>query len=167
MPVTNVAAYGINHAKAYKGQVADIQLSNAISKLNPTDEVIEFGTGVVRNPEGGSNAVKPPVAESVSGDIVGIVKREFINATRDGELMGAVPKKEFTCLTMGTIYVLTLEKVVQGEQVFLRVGETGTGNFCKSAGADGTLSVEFNGAKFAENAEANTLVKISINLGAV
>lgn len=164
MPVTNKTSYTLNHARAYVGQIADLQLTNRIAKTNATGEVIPFGTAVVRD---GAKKAKPPESGSVSADIIGVVIRERGNVTADSEVMGAVPGKELGCMTMGTMYVKTLDDVTTGDSVYVRVGETETGNFCKSAGADATLSVVYKDAFFAEDALADSIVKISVNLGGV
>lgn len=164
MPVTDKSSYSLNHARAYEGQIADLQLANRITKTNATTDTIPFGTVVVRD---GAKKAKPPESGSVSADIIGVVIRERGNVTADGQVMGAVPNKEFGCMTMGSMYVKTLVDVNAGDAVYVRVGATGTGHFCKSAGADATLSVAYANAFFAEDALADSIVKISVNLGGV
>ena len=164
MPITDKTSYTLNHARAYEGQIADLQLTNRIAKTNATSDIIPFGTVVVRD---GAKKAKPPESGSTGADIIGVVIRERGNVTADSQVMGAVPNKEFGCMTMGTIYLKTLEDVSAGDAVYARTGATGTGHVCKSAGADATLSVAYPNAFFAEDALADSIVKISVNLGGV
>jgi hypothetical protein len=155
-------SYSLNHGPAFAGMVADGQLNNIISKLNVDTAIIAYGKGVVRDGEGGA---KLPLAGSLAGDFLGVAVRELNRSYKDGDTFGAVQDKDFSVLTVGTVWVKALETVVAGDKVFVRVGATGTGDFCKTAGASATLSVEIPNAKFLTGAAANGLAKVSFVVG--
>lgn len=156
------SSYSINHNKAFAGQVADGQLANIISKLNTSGVNIAFGKAVFRDGETGAKAAAPT---NVAADFVGVAVRELNRAYADGAVFGAVPKKDFSVLTAGPIWVKAAETVAAGDPVFARVGATNQGDFAKAAGADGTLAVQVAGAKFVTGGNAGDLVQISLVVG--
>lgn len=155
-------AYGLNHGPAWAGMVADGQLDNAVSKLNNDTVTIPYGKGVVADGETGA---KLPTSASVAGDFVGVALRELNRSYTAADTFGAVMDKDFSVLTVGTIWVTVAEAVVARDPVFLRVGATQLGDFCKSAGSAATLSVQIPNAKFLTAASAGGLAKISIVVG--
>lgn len=155
-------SYGLNHGKAFAGMVADGELSNIISKLNTSDVTIPYGKAVFRD---GEDAAILPTDASTAGQFVGVAVRELNRAYMDGQAFGAVPHKDFSVLTAGVIWVTAAEAVTVGAPAFVRVGDTGTGDFAAAAGADDTLAVAIPNAKFVSAGAAGSLVKISLVVG--
>lgn len=156
------STYELNHAKAYAGMVADNELSNIISKLNPTDDTIPYGKAVFAINE---NEAGLPTDASTADEFVGVAVRELNRAYMDNQAFGAVPNKDFSVLTVGVIWVTAAEAVTARAPAFVRVGSTGTGDFAAAAGADATLAVAIPNAKFVSDAAAGELVKLSIVVG--
>ena len=154
--------YTLNHKPALMGQIADSRLRNVVSKTNTTDYVIPYGKGVVASGEDGA---KPPSSSSKATDFVGVAAYEKVRVTLEGNDMGALPKYKFSCLNQGVIWVRVLEDVEARDKVFLRVGATGAGDFCKSAGSSATASVELDDVRFVSKAAAGNLAKISLKVG--
>lgn len=143
------------HAPAFKGQVADLQLSNRVSKLNKGTETLLAGVAVQAD---GADAVK---AMSTGGVCIGIVVRELENVGPLGIAQG----RTGTVMTMGSIWVEAGEAVVAGDAAFAGVGADVLGTFTKSAGEAGTEAVAVPGAKFQSDAAKGQLVRLSLNIG--
>lgn len=151
----------IDHGVAYAGQVADLQLCNAVTKLNKGAVGIAYGKGVVTDGEDGA---KLPVPASTAEQFNGVVKYE-LNRARTATEAGATAKYDMTVVTHGVIWVTVLDTVAKDAPVYLRVGATGAGDFSGIEGAAGTLGVLLPGVKFVTGGDAGDLVKISLGLG--
>lgn len=162
MPVQTT--YATEHARAYAGQIADMQLANIVSKLNAeVSATIPYGKGVVRSGEGGAIL---PVAGSVAADFVGVAVRELNRAYADGDTFGAPVDMDLSVMTAGAIWVRAAEDgIAAGQPAFLRVGATNTGDFANDAGAAGTLSVAIPNAKFLSAGDEGDLVLLSLAIG--
>lgn len=156
------ASYDLNHGPAWAGMVADDQLANIISKLNTDAGTIAYGKGVVADGEGGA---KLPATGATAANFVGVAVRELNRAYTASDIFGAVVKKDFSVMTVGVIWVKVLEAVVARDPAFLRIGSTGTGDFCKTAGSAATESIAIPGAKFLTSASAGGLAKVSFVVG--
>lgn len=161
MPVQTT--YATEHDKLYSGMSPDLQLCNTVSRLNKGTDNIPYGKGVVTD---GDDGAKLPAAGSTAAQFNGVVLRELNRAYAESETFGAKAGYDFTVVTFGPIAVKTLEAVSKDDQVYLRVGSTGTGDFCKSAGSGVTASIEIPNAKFAASAGAGDLVVITLGVGA-
>lgn len=159
MPV--IGGNSIDHDFAYAGQVADLQLCNAVSKLNKTGASIAYGKGVVTDDE---ESAKLPVPASTAAQFNGVVKYELNRARQDGE-SGAPDGYDMTVVTEGVIWVTVLDTVAKDAPVYLRVGSTGTGDFSGVEGTGATLGVLLPNTKFLTGGDAGDLVKISLGLG--
>ena len=151
----------IDHGVAYAGQVADLQLRNAVSKLNKTDASIAYGKGVVTDDE---ESAKLPVPASTAAEFNGVVKYELNRARQDGE-SGAPDNFDMTVVTEGVIWVKVLDTVAKDAPVYLRVGATDAGDFSGIVGTGDTLGVLLPNTKFLTGGDAGDLVKISLGLG--
>lgn len=151
----------IDHGVAYAGQVADLQLCNAVSKLNKTGASIAYGKGVVTEDE---QSAQLPVPASTAAEFNGVVKYELNRARQTGET-GAPTGYDMTVVTEGVIWVKVLDTVAKDAPVYLRVGATDAGDFSGVEGADDTLGVLLPNAKFLTGGDAGDLVKISLGLG--
>lgn len=152
----------LEHGVAYKGQLADMQARNKISKLNKSGATIEYGLGLVTDGEG---AAKLPGDASTAAEFVGVLARELNRAYADGETFGAQDKRDMTIVTHGVVFVEALDTVTKDADVYLRVGSTGRGNFSGIAGAGVTAGVQIAGAKFLTGGDAGDLVKVSLGIG--
>lgn len=159
MAITNDVM--INHAPAFVGQVADIQISNKISKVNTDTVVIPYGYPVVRD---GENGAKMPTASSVAKDFVGVAMREY-QEIGVGSEFGIAPAHTGSVVTMGVVWVVAGADVTAGDAVYFGVGADVLGKFCKVAGSGATLAVAIAGAKFVSTALAGELVKVSLAIG--
>lgn len=160
MPVQGGNA--IDHGFAYAGMVADLQLCNAVSKLNKGTANIPYGSGVVTDGEDGAQL---PGAGSTAAEFNGVVKYELNRAHLDSAPDGATPKFDMTVVTHGVIWVKVLDTVAKDAPVYLRVGATGNGEFSGVVGTAATLGVLLPGVKFVTGGDAGDLVKISLGLG--
>ena len=162
MPVQTT--YATEHASAYAGQIADMQLANVVSKLNAeASDTIPYGKGVVRSGEGGAIL---PTSGSVAADIIGVAVREMNRAYEDGDTFGAPVDRDLSVMTAGAIWVKAAEDgIVAGQPAFLRVGATNTGDFANDVGSAGTLSVAISGAKFLTGGNTGELVLLSLAIG--
>lgn len=151
----------IDHGVAYAGQVADLQLRNAVSKLNKTGASIAYGKGVVTDDE---ESAKLPVPASTAAEFNGVVKYELNRARQDGE-SGAPDNFDMTVVTEGVIWVKVLDTVAKDAPVYLRVGATDAGDFSGIVGTGDTLGVLLPNTKFLTGGDAGDLVKISLGLG--
>lgn len=156
------ASYNLNHDALFAGMVVDDQLANIIGKLNTDVATIPYGKGVVADGEGGA---KLPATGAVAANFVGVVVRELNRAYAVGDTFGAVVKKDMSVGTVGVFAVKVLEAVNARDPAFLRIGSTGPGDFCKSAGSAATESIAIPGAKFLTSASAGGLAKISFVVG--
>lgn len=156
------ASYDLNHGAAWAGMVADDQLANIISKLNTDTATIPYGKGVVAD---GVDGAKLPATGATAVNFVGVAVRELNRAYGAGDAFGAVVKKDFSVMTVGVIWVKVLEAVVARDPAFLRIGSTGPGDFCKTAGSAATESIAIPGAKFLTSASAGGLAKVSFVVG--
>lgn len=164
MPV--IGGNTINHKSAYAGMVADLQLSNTVSKLNKSTTVtIPWGYGVVSD---GDDGAKLPVSASTAANFVGVVRRTLNRAYPDGATVGAVPQYDFDVVTSGAVWVTARVAVAKDDPVYVVVGDgTGTnqGQFSNVVGAAATLAVAVPDAKWLTAATAGQLAKISLNIG--
>lgn len=156
--------YAIQHAAAYAGMIADLQLANIVSKLNAeASATIPYGKGVVRSGVGGALL---PTSGSVAADFVGVAVRELNRAYADSDTFGAPVDRDLSVMTAGAIWVKAAEAgIVAGDAAFLRVGATNTGDFANDAGTGATLSVAIPGAKFLTSGGAGELVLLSLAIG--
>lgn len=159
MPV--LGGNAIDHGVAYAGQVADLQLCNAVSKLNKGTVGIAYGKGLVTDGEDGA---KLPESSSTAAEFNGVLKYE-LNRARTATETGATAKYDMTVVTTGVIWVTVLDDVEKDDAVYLRVGATGTGDFSGIVGTGATLGVLLPRAKFVSDGVAGGLVKISLGLG--
>lgn len=144
----------IYHKKAKKGLLGDTRKVDTIRCMNGTEDTIPYGVGVVRN----ENAeITMPTATSTAADFGGVTLLEY---NRDA--VGGIPvRRDATLLSKGSIYVELLEDVEFDDDVYWRVGETGNGNFCKSAGEGETLSVKLN-YKYKYSAKSGEIIKLEL-----
>ena len=149
--------YAINHEKLYAGMLIDGRLDDSFSLCNKQGEVIPFGKGLIKDAGG----AKLPTSSSKAEDFVGVALYEHLRAYKDGEEIGAIPDYDMTVIAFGVVAVKVLEDVVEGDAVYWRVGATGTGDFCKTAGSDATLSVELP-FKFMQSATSGSVAVIRI-----
>ena len=152
----------IDHAPAYAGMVADLQLSNRTSQLVKGANV-PFGYGVVRGAADGQ--VVLPTSGSVAGDFVGVAVYELNRAYTTGEVVGATKDMSGTFMTAGVIWASPAAAVADGDKVFLGVGATVAGRFTNAAGTAGTAAVEITGAKWLDTAASNGLSRVSLVIG--
>lgn len=151
----------LNHAAAYPGMVADLQLANRVSKLNATTATIPAGAAVQADTTPGS--VKPAAS---GGTVIGIVVRELVDVTLPGSVVGINPAATGTVLTDGVIWVPAYEAVTVGGDVYAGVGATVKGFYCAAAGSAGTEAVKIEGAKYLDAATAKgQLVRIKLTIG--
>lgn len=155
-------SYGLNHNPAYAGMVADGELANIISKLNVSDVVIRYGAAVIRDGETGA---RYPADDGIPNSFVGVAVRELNRSYMDGQVFGAVSKKDFSVMTVGVIWVRAAEAVTLNAPAFYRVGDDGLGDFAMAAGAGDTLAIAIPNAKFVTAGAAGSLVKLSIVVG--
>lgn len=153
MAITN--AVNLYHAPAFAGQVADLQLSNIVSKLNKGKETIPAGVAVQAD---GADAVK---ALATGGTPIGIVVRELENV---GPL-GIAAGRTGSVLTMGVIWVKAGAAVTAGAAAYAGVGTDVAGTFTAAAGDSTSAAIAVPGAKFLGDAAKGELVRISITIG--
>ncbi len=147
--------YSLEHAEAYQGQIADLQLANTISKLNKSGANIPYGYGVIRD---GDDAAKIAGAVFTADQIIGIACRTLDRAYTNGEVFGAQDGRDFSILTAGVIWVTAVNAVAPGDDVF--IGQDGTIRNVSTGGA-----IQITGAKFTTTATAGNLAKISLVIG--
>ena len=94
---------------------------------------------------------------------VGVAVRELNRAYNTGDTFGAVPAKDFSVLTAGTIWVTVRETVVPGDAACLIINATNPGDFKKTAGANDAVAI--TGAKFLTGATTGNLAKLSLVVG--
>ena len=157
MAITNKVR--LNHAPAFVGMVADLQLVNRVSRLNNTATVIPYGTAVE------ADATEGTVKPFVSGKFVGILIREMVDVTYDGKNFGLNPNQTGTFMTDGVIWVTAGETVAIGDDVFIGTGNDVKGMFTKQAGSSGTLAVALPNAKFLTAGNKGDLVRIKVTIG--
>lgn len=156
-------SYSSYHDPALKGMVADGQLSNAVSKHNPSASVIPYGTGVVTS---GENGCAAPVGGSTAAEFIGVVKYEVNRARVSSSDTGGIPaNQDGTIITVGTIWVTAQATVAKDDNVFLRVGTENKGDFSNAAGSGATASVQIPNAKWLTSANAGELAQISLKVG--
>lgn len=153
--MTVQTSYSFEHAVAYQGQIADLQLCNTVSKLNKSGATIPFGYAVIHD---GDDAAKIAGAVFTGSAVVGIVARELNRAYADGDTFGAPDDRDMTVVTSGVIWATTVDSATIGGNVY--ADQDGT--IRATAGATG---IQIPGAKFASSAGAGELVKVSLNIG--
>lgn len=159
------ASYALNHNPAFVGMVADGQPADIVSKLNNDTVIIQYGKAVVADASDLAQGAKLPVAGSTAADFIGVAVRELNRAYFENETFGAVVDKDFSVMTMGTIWVKAADAVTARQPAFFRVGATSTGDFTNAAGTGATASIAIPGAKFLTSAAAGDLVKVSFVVG--
>lgn len=163
MAITSTG-YGLNHGNAFAGMVADDQVSNVVTKTNITATTVPYGKGVVRdtttNTETGIGTITTTTTAAM---FVGVAVRELNRAYNTGDTFGAVPAKNFSVLTAGTIWVTVRETVVPGDAACLIINATNPGDFKKTAGANDAVAI--TGAKFLTGATTGNLAKLSLVVG--
>lgn len=159
------ATYGLNHSPAFAGMAADDQVANIVSKLNNDSVTIPYGKGVVVDAADPTQGAKAVTSASVATDFIGVAVRELNRSYGINDTFGAPVKKDFSVMTVGTIWVKAAETVTARAPAFLRVGATNQGDFGVSAGTGATASVAIPGAKFLTGGNAGDLVKLSIVVG--
>ena len=152
----------IEHAAKLKGQLADQQLHNTVSRLNKSGAGIGYGLGVVSDGEG---AAVLPDSGSVLAEFNGVVMRELNRATADGATFEVPDLHDMTVITEGVVWVTVLDTVAKDADVFLRIGATGLGDFSGVVGTGVTLGIQITNAKFLTGGDAGELVQISLGLG--
>ena len=163
MAITSTG-YGLNHGNAFAGMVADDQVSNVVTKTNITATTVPYGKGVVRdtttNTETGIGTI---ATTTTAARFVSVAVRELNRAYNTGDTFGAVPAKDFSVLTAGTIWVTVRETVVPGDAACLIINATNPGDFKKTAGANDAVAI--TGAKFLTGATTGNLAKLSLVVG--
>lgn len=155
------SSYGLNHNAAFAGMVADGQTENIVSKLNTTNATIPYGKGVIRD---GENGVGTITTATTAAEFVGVAVRELNRSYTMTDDFGAVQDKDFSVLTMGTIWVHVRDEAVSpGDPVALIINATNPGDFKTTAGASDAVTIP--GAKFLTAAAADGLAKISFVVG--
>lgn len=159
-------SYSTKHGAAYAGMVADLQLSNTVSKLNKSTTVtIPFGYGVVTD---GDTGGKLPVAASTAAQFIGIARYELNRAYTNGQTLGAVPQKDFSVVTRGVVWVTAAANVSKDDPVYLIVGDgTGSnqGKFSNAAGTGPTAAVAIANAKWLDTVSSGALARVSLSIG--
>lgn len=158
--MTVQTTYSIDHANAYAGMVADMQLINQVSRLNKTGAVIPYGKGVVTDTEG---SMKIPTPTSTLLEVNGVVMYEINRAQADGAVAGAVDLQDASVISKGAVWVKVLVSVAKDDQAFLRIGSTDTGDFSNVVGAGVTLGLALTGSKFLTSAAADGLALLSLD----
>ncbi len=153
MAITKNAA--INHDPAFVGQIADLQVSNLVSKLNATNATLPCGTAVQADGDEGAKPVES------GGKPIGVVTRELVN---DGEL-GIKPGRTGDVMTLGVIWVVAGEAVSKGDAVYAGVGTNVKGKFTKTAGSGVTEAVVVADAEWLDTTAKDGLGRISIRIG--
>jgi hypothetical protein len=163
MAITSTG-YGLNHGNAFAGMVADDQVSNVVTKTNITATTVPYGKGVVRDTTTNTETGIGTIATTTTAAMfVGVAVRELNRAYNTGDTFGAVPAKDFSVLTAGTIWVTVRETVVPGDAACLIINATNPGDFKKTAG--GNDAVAITGAKFLTGATTGNLAKLSLVVG--
>lgn len=164
--MTVQTAYSTEHAVAYAGMAADLELLNTISKLNKGAATIPYGSGVFTDGEDG--AALPTGAET-EAQFNGVAMYEINRAMSDADiaagLTGAPANRDYTVITHGVVWVTVLDTVAKDDDVFVRVGSTDPGEFSGIVGTGVTLGRQLTNAKFLTGGVAGELVKISLGLG--
>lgn len=156
--------YGIDHGVAYAGMVADMQLVNAVSRLNNTAATIPYGKGVVTGSVEGAMAL--PTAVTTVAQVTGILQYELNRAQADGGVAGAVVNQDASVVTDGVVWADNLVAVVQDDPVYLRIGATDTGSWSNVVGAGATLGLLIPGAKWVSTqATVGGLARIKFTVG--
>ena len=163
MAITSTG-YGLNHGNAFAGMVADDQVSNVVTKTNITAVTVPYGKGVVRDTTTNTETGIGTIATTTTAAMfVGVAVRELNRAYNTGDTFGAVPAKDFSVLTAGTIWVTVRETVVPGDAACLIINATNPGDFKKTAGANDAVAI--TGAKFLTGATTGNLAKLSLVVG--
>ena len=163
MAITSTS-YGLNHGNAFAGMVADDQVSNVVTKTNITATTVPYGKGVVRDTTTNTETGIGTIATTTTAAMfVGVAVRELNRAYNTGDTFGAVPAKDFSVLTAGTIWVTVRETVVPGDAACLIINATNPGDFKKTAGANDAVAI--TGAKFLTGATTGNLAKLSLVVG--
>lgn len=152
----------MTHAKAYAGMVNTFQPHNTISKLNKGSAVIQYGKGVEGD---GNDGAKLVSSGTTAAKFMGVVMYEINREQATGAVAGAVPKRDMTVITMGQVWVKSLTAAAKDDDVYVRVGSTGTGDFANAAGSSATASVKITNAKYLSSCSAGELVQISLGVG--
>jgi len=159
------ASYGLNHNPAFVGMVADDQVANIVAKLNNDTVTIPYGKGVVADAADPTQGAKAVTSAAVAADFIGVAVRELNRAYNTLDTFGAPIDKDFSVMTVGTIWVKAAETVTARAPAFLRVGANYQGDFAAAAGTGATASVAIPGAKFLTGGNVGDLVKLSIVVG--
>ena len=163
MAITSTG-YGLNHGNAFAGMVADDQVSNIVTKTNTTATTVPYGKGVVRDTTNNTETGIGTIATTTTAAMfVGVAVRELNRAYNTGDTFGAVPAKDFSVLTAGTIWVTVRETVVPGDAACMIINATNPGDFKKTAGANDAVAI--TGAKFLTGATSGGLAKLSLVVG--
>ena len=163
MAITSTG-YGLNHGNAFAGMVADDQVSNIVTKTNTTATTVPYGKGVVRDTTTNTETGIGTIATTTTAAMfVGVAVRELNRAYNTGDTFGAVPAKDFSVLTAGTIWVTVRETVVPGDAACMIINATNPGDFKKTAGANDAVAI--TGAKFLTGATTGNLAKLSLVVG--
>lgn len=160
MPVQT--EYATEHDALYAGMSPDLQLCNVASRLNKGTANIPFGQGVVTD---GDDGAKPPVDGSTAAQFNGVVLRELNRAYMASEVFGAQAGRDFSIVTFGPVAVKALEDAAKDDDVYLRIGSTGRGDFCKSAGSGVTAAVKIPNAKWGGAVTAGKVGVINLSVG--
>jgi len=163
MAITSTG-YGLNHGNAFAGMVADDQVSNIVTKTNITAATVPYGKGVVRDTTTNTETGIGTIATTTTAAMfVGVAVRELNRAYNTGDVFGAVPGKDFSVLTAGTIWVTVRETVAPGDPACMIINATYPGDFKKTAGANDAVAI--TGAKFLTGATSGNLAKLSLVVG--
>lgn len=155
--------YNTEHDRLYAGMSPDMQLCNTVSRLNKGTDNIPYGKGVVTD---GDDGAKLPTTGALAKSFNGVVLRELNRAYAESEAFGAKAGYDFTIVTFGPVAVKALEAVSKDDDVYLRIGATGTGDFCKSAGSGATASIKIPNATWSEPVESGVPGVINLGVGA-
>lgn len=155
--MTVQGGYTLNHGIAYAGMLADLEVSNTVSRLNKTGAVINYGRFVTAD---GFDSIKLP---SASTDvIVGVTRRQLDQATPVNDVFAIQDEQEAGVVTLGSIWVEATEAFAVGDLVAV-VTTAGDDQGKASVAADATSALV--GATVVNYNADKSLVQISLKIG--
>ena len=114
-------SYDLKHAEGFVGQMADLQLTNVLSRSVETAE-IDFGLAVVR----GTADDQCILPSATGGSFLGITVRTIAGTADTAGDRKYQPNESANILDEGVIYAICEDGCVPGDDVFFR-HTTGTG----------------------------------------
>lgn len=161
-------AYSIDPTRALEGQLADISLHrDVVSRL--AESAIPFGRYVTRHTAGTDEQVRLPV---LTGEVTGndggfAIADVSIEAATVGGFDGQWEANDSVpVLKRGRIFLLPEDAVTKGDPVFVRFTAGGPGQTIGRVRSDidGGNAVQLPGAFFDEDAAADELCIVDVNL---